>query len=51
MTKYETEAIKFNFTMPGSLITATDRYTAQYGHYKNRSAFLSTPARHELVRG
>ncbi|MCU5775717.1 type II toxin-antitoxin system HicB family antitoxin [Erwiniaceae bacterium BAC15a-03b] len=50
-TKYETKAVKFNLTMPGNLITAIDRFIAQNGHYKNRSAFLSTLARREIARG
>lgn len=47
--KYESKAIKFNLTMPNNLLTAIDKYIAQSGHYKNRSAFLAELARKEIA--
>ncbi|HEJ9462528.1 type II toxin-antitoxin system HicB family antitoxin [Proteus mirabilis] len=47
--KYESKAIKFNLTMPNNLLTAIDKYIAQSGHYKNRSAFLADLARKEIA--
>ncbi|MGG4609327.1 type II toxin-antitoxin system HicB family antitoxin [Providencia sp. Me31A] len=48
-SKYESKAIKFNLTMPNNLLTAIDKYIAQNGHYKNRSAFLAELARKEIA--